>query len=560
MDLTGEILLDRYEVESLLGQGGMGSVYLARDTKLGRTVVIKVPLAEVLDSAQFLARFSFEVQSLVQLEHPHIVSVHDGGEHEGAPIAVVQFLPGGDLSERLKETEGSQAPEVVLKWLRPAAEALDFMHQRGYVHRDIKPANLLFDEAGNVFVSDFGIASALSVGGDPDATVITERLTAVGTFIGSVMYAPPEAIGDEPLPSYDQYSLAVVAYEALSGRPPYPDDLRTALEIHRVKADGRTIPINEVSDLPSAVSDVLSRALAQEPADRFESCAAFAEALATSFEPKRRIRLWVAAGLSITAATGAAIFLSYPHLSSPVPTPALMFQAGSTPPELDLAMRLCQESAPPCDPGWYDSERVRSVIAPTIGVDAREVTNAEFGAFVAESGHVTVAEQEGKSFEGPLLIRGLDWRNSSGTKRSASPNPAFPVIHVTLSDAAAYCDWANKRLPTEDEWEFAARGMERRIFPWGDEWDPRFAIWRSGPESRLEGAGSRPRGATAEGLDDMAGSVWEWTSTRMLGGQVLKGGSWRENNVANLRSAAQLLQPEDYRGSDVGFRCVWDLE
>ncbi|HIF98118.1 MAG TPA: hypothetical protein EYQ54_14015 [Myxococcales bacterium] len=560
MDLTGTTLLDRYEVENVLGQGGMGFVYLATDTKLGRSVVIKVPLPEVLDSAQFMARFAFEVQSLAQLEHPHIVSVHDGGEHEDSPIVVVQHLGGGDLSNRLKELDRPQSPNEVLKWLRPAAEALDFMHERGYVHRDIKPANLIFDEADNVFVSDFGIASLLSVSDDPEATVISERLTVAGTFIGSVSYAPPEAMSGMLEPAYDQYSLAVVAYEALSGQLPYPKTAQP-MEILKAKSGGQMIPIHQITKLPLPASRVLSRAMSRDPNDRFESCTAFSEAFAASFKPKRRTAWWIIASLVAASAAIAGIFsLQLNQTSETASAPPLLFRAGSTPAELELAMELCEKTSTECNPAWYDSERVRTILAPSIGIDPGEIRNSEFATFVEESNHITTAEQQGSSFSGPLLIRGLSWRQPDGATTPDTLDPNTPVVHVTLSDAEAYCAWANKRLPTEDEWEYAARGMERRIFPWGDRWEPQRATWNFGPEASLALSGSRPTGATPEGIQDMAGGVWEWTTTQFIGGQVLKGGSWRESNVANLRSAAQLLEAEDYRSSDVGFRCIWDLK
>ena len=148
LDFTGATLLGIYRVRSRIADGGMGAVYLADDTTLGRKVVVKVPHVRFLAEPGFRARFRREVSELVRLEHPHVVRVLAQGEHEEVPYFVLQYLGGGSLEDRL--AHGTQTVDEVLSWQPAMAQTLDFVHQRGIVHRDVKPANVLFDEAGHV--------------------------------------------------------------------------------------------------------------------------------------------------------------------------------------------------------------------------------------------------------------------------------------------------------------------------------------------------------------------------------------------------------------------------
>lgn len=273
LDLIGVRIEDRYEVASVLGSGGFGTVYRAMDRRsYGREVVVKMPHLHMLGLEGFRKRFEREIQSLLRLEHPHIVKVLDTGSHRGVPYVVLQYLEGGSLVERLAQGGGRLKPEAILRWLPAVAETLDFIHRRGYVHRDLKPANILFDAEGHVFLTDFGIAKALAG--------LDTQLTQAGGIPGSAKYMGPEALQPDTIgPAYDQYALGVVVYEALCGRLPH--EAGSALQLLVQKSTRPPAPLEERPAVapPRAIAAVL-KALAPEPRDRFASCAEFATAFA----------------------------------------------------------------------------------------------------------------------------------------------------------------------------------------------------------------------------------------------------------------------------------------
>ena len=270
MDWTGQTVAGRYVIEQKLDAGGMGTVYIARDTGVrGRQVVVKVPHPKLL-TPEFRRRFEIEIDQLVALEHPHVVHVYGAGTHGDVPYLAVQYLAGGDLNARIRK--GTLPPGEVTPWLRSIAGALDHAHRNGCIHRDVKPGNIIFDAEGHAYLSDFGIATVVS-----SAESSGEGLTQAGTFLGSIPYLPPEAMAREFAPPYDQYSLALVVYHALSGKMAFEGE--TTRAILEAKVSGRAVSLDlRVAGLPPGVVAAVMRAIEVDPRNRFESCTAFADA------------------------------------------------------------------------------------------------------------------------------------------------------------------------------------------------------------------------------------------------------------------------------------------
>ena len=270
--LRGVTLLSHYVVGTPLSEGGMGLVYMAKDTDLGVDVVVKVPHRRLLGEPGFRDRFEREIQGLIGLQHPHVVRILARGEHAGIPFFVLQFLAGGSLARRLKDAP--QGPGDAARWLPTIAAALDFVHARGIVHRDVKPSNILFDEFDHVYLSDFGIAKTLSVQ--------QSQLTSTGLAIGSPYYmAPEQGMGRDVAGPADQYALAATLYEALSGRPPF--DSGTPMEILLKKEMQAPQRLDQVAkNVHPLAAAVVMRGLSQDPRHRFPTCSAFASAFVSA--------------------------------------------------------------------------------------------------------------------------------------------------------------------------------------------------------------------------------------------------------------------------------------
>ncbi|MEO2015380.1 MAG: SUMF1/EgtB/PvdO family nonheme iron enzyme, partial [Fuerstiella sp.] len=265
----------RYELVRLLGSGGMGEVYLARDTTLDTQVVIKIPHLSLLKDKEFTDRFRREIQSLVKLSHRSIVKITDVGEHKKIPFAVMQYLDGGSLEDRMEP--GAMDEASLEEWLPDVALALDFIHAKGYVHRDVKPANILFDGEGHAYVADFGVAKAVADG--PEQHGKATRLTGAGIVMGTPGYMAPELVMGEAIDHrVDQYALAATVFEVLSGRPPFEGPTPAAV---MVKQSTMAAPSLQTI-CPSASSSVaaaVERGLCQAATDRFENCGEFADAV-----------------------------------------------------------------------------------------------------------------------------------------------------------------------------------------------------------------------------------------------------------------------------------------
>ena len=264
-------IADRYAIERELGQGGMATVYLARDLKHDRQVALKV-LRPELAATLGLDRFLLEIRTTAQLTHPHILPLHDSGEAAGFLYYVMPFVEGETLRDRLNRDK--QLPlDDALQLTREVADALSYAHAHGVVHRDIKPENILL-ESGHAVVADFGIAKAIAAAG-------SERLTETGLSIGTPAYMSPEqAAGDSDIDGRsDLYSLGCVLYEMLAGEPPFTGPSAQAVVAKRLSTPAPAISILR-DTVPAGIEAALNKALARTPADRWVTAADFAAALA----------------------------------------------------------------------------------------------------------------------------------------------------------------------------------------------------------------------------------------------------------------------------------------
>jgi eukaryotic-like serine/threonine-protein kinase len=270
--VTTDILPPRYHGPERIGHGGMGDIYLATDSVLGREVAVKILAERYAEDESVRERFTREALAAARLSgEPNIVTIFDVGEHGGRPYIVMEYLGGGSLDGVLRES-GAQPPQQTFEWLEQAGRALDTAHARGIVHRDVKPANLLLDRDRNVHVADFGIASAAGM----------DSLTMTGTVLGTAGYLSPEqAEGSRATPASDRYALAVVAFELLTGSRPFEADSPTAEAAAHINAP---VPsISAYANVPRELDRCFERALAKDPAQRFPTCAEFVAALRGSY-------------------------------------------------------------------------------------------------------------------------------------------------------------------------------------------------------------------------------------------------------------------------------------
>ncbi|MGD2166445.1 MAG: serine/threonine-protein kinase, partial [Anaerolineae bacterium] len=260
--------LGKYRIRAKIGRGGMGTVFKAYDPTLDRYAAVKVLAPHLVWKEEAIERFLREARAAARLRHPSIVTIYDVGQDGDWYYFAMEHLEGRPLTEVLLE-RGPLPSSEVLDILRPLAEALDYAHEEGLVHRDIKPGNIMVEPRGRVTLTDFGIVHAAQ----------QTRITATGTLVGTPEYMSPEQAKGAAIDARsDQYSLGVVAYEMLGGRVPFSAESPFAL-LYKVTQEPLP-PIREVCPtLPAEAEQVLERALAKRPGDRYPTVTAFVDAL-----------------------------------------------------------------------------------------------------------------------------------------------------------------------------------------------------------------------------------------------------------------------------------------
>ena len=258
----------RYRILSRLGGGGMATVFRAEQIPLGRDVVVKVLHAHLARDVEMAERFRREAEAAARLVHPHICPILDFGQSGETVYIVMPYLAGGSLAERVQRERAVEPPNVASA-AGQVAVALDHAHRRGVIHRDVKPDNILFDEEGNAYITDFGIATARFHG----------RLTASGRAMGTPHYMSPEqAMGKLVDGRSDLYALGVVMYEALVGFPPF--DGADAFSVGYKHVHEKPVPLVEIdSRLPAGLAAVVMKCLEKSADDRYDRGTSLADAL-----------------------------------------------------------------------------------------------------------------------------------------------------------------------------------------------------------------------------------------------------------------------------------------
>jgi beta-lactam-binding protein with PASTA domain/tRNA A-37 threonylcarbamoyl transferase component Bud32 len=262
------LLGGRYELDGVVGRGGMAEVYRARDLRLDRIVAVKTLREDLARDQTFQARFRREAQSAASLNHPSIVAVYDTGEDSTTsshvPFIVMEFVDGRTIRDLLRD-DRRLLPERALEITDGVLRALDYSHRNGIVHRDIKPGNVMLNRQGEIKVMDFGIARAIS---DAQAT-----MTQTAQVIGTAQYLSPEQARGERVDSRsDLYSVGCLLYELLTGRPPFTGDSPVSIAYQHVREN--PIPPSRVDpELPAWADPIVLRAMAKDPADRYQSAA-----------------------------------------------------------------------------------------------------------------------------------------------------------------------------------------------------------------------------------------------------------------------------------------------
>lgn len=610
-----QILGGKYLILCRIGGGGMAQVYLARHRLHGGLFAVKVLAEHLAQTPDIVARFEQEARMAASLgSHPNIVPVFDIGEGDGLHYLIMQFILGEDLASYLRR-EGRVTLPAAANAVAQAAEALSCAEAKHIVHRDLKLANMLLDEGGRVRLLDFGISKI---------TDISDGLTRPGESLGTPFYMSPEQIRGEACDiRSDLYSLGVVFFELLTGKRPFESESVAATQVAHLTTPPPSLLALDPS-LPPACDAIVQKMLAKHPEDRYQSTAELlkvlfaygADAGPSVLRPKvapelqqvieqaQKIPLerstlpaseaptqapaeiatpvlansnsgaagtqpkvvapvetapvrnastskWIAGGVGILIllAVGIVVFLMVKPKSAKSPTAPVASAPASVYSDAHGRMLLVPAGTFIFG-GGADGSDPQNVILPAYYVDETEVSNAEYRRFCDATGHTPPQTPD------------------------YAAHPDDPVGGVSYSDAAAYAMWAGKRLPSEEEWEKAARGTDGRTYPWGN------TAWTDGVPNQLQPVTSEPLRRSPYGAYNMAGNVWEWTSDpytpttadnaamkRLLSGEsfsadwrIIKGGSFSTGGSADFSITKHRGLPVDARSPWIGIRCVRSVE
>ena len=544
-------MIGKYELLEFLG-GGMSHVYRARDTVIERLVVVKILTDEASADPESKARFLHEAKIAGGIQHDNIVSVFDYGDHGGRPYIVMEYLEGEDLRGAIREGHiGSLADR--LRIAGSIAAALEYVHGRGIIHRDIKPENIHIDKNGKVKLMDFGIAKTANL-----------SLTRTGMAMGTPYYMAPEQVaGRATTPLIDIYAFGMLFYELLTGVRGIQGDTMEQLfyQIMNQPLDPAAL---ENAGVPPSIRDLILRCTAKAAEQRPQSLREVIEVL-------RRATLSGSVASGVTDRTL-------------VTTPA----ASAAPSAQLPAASIVQPTAPRQKP-FAGRPVVWSLVA-VIGVIA--IAAAIFlwahrveaipGMIYYPGGAFPFGPDKKPVNLGPFYIDETEVSNADFAefcRVTRCPPPAgapdLPVVRVTIAQARAYAQWKGRRLPTAQEWERAARGVDAMRYPWGNEEDSKRANLLDNPT--LVNHALMPVRSFAKLPEyQMAGNAWEMIDTPVTPSDAavamfsalvtpaptreerwiqIRGGSYNTPLPAAVTYEYSPI-PERFSGPDIGFRCA----
>ena len=270
------VIADRYEVVSHIGQGGMADVFLAVDTILNRQVAIKILRADLTTDAVSILRFEREAQAAAALAHPNIVEIYDVGDYKGHHYIVMEYVTGKTLKQVIR-SRGPLVNEEAVDIMKQLCSAISEAHSRGIIHRDIKPQNVIVKADGSIKILDFGIATAKG----------SMQLTQANNVMGSVHYLAPElAKGEAASPQSDIYALGIVLYEMLAGDVPFKADQAVQIALKHMREPMPDVRLINAS-VPQSIANVITRATAKDPNNRYGSCREMLQDISTCLRPER---------------------------------------------------------------------------------------------------------------------------------------------------------------------------------------------------------------------------------------------------------------------------------
>lgn len=623
----------RYQILQLLGEGGMATVYKAYDTRLEREVAIKVIRRDAFaqdDMEMLLKRFEREAKSLGRLSHPNIVGVIDYGDFEGSPYLVMVYLSGGTLKERL----GSPMPwREAIKMILPIAQALEYVHDLNIINRDVKPSNILMTEKGQPMLTDFGLVKLFS-DKEKDAS-LTGSGTGLGT---PDYMAPEQWTGEataqsdlyslgvvlyEMITGHRPYTadtpagvLLKQATEALPLPKSYIPDLPPNVESVLLKVLAKD-PVNRYPNMRTFIgelqnllegksvlaSSTKTERLREQMTGKVERVRKDALPVSRSEPeptPRKSSLPLILGGLGafvLVALVGGFFFLRSsgmfapkPTATQPVPSPS---PAASLPTETAIVAEptvaaVTDTPAPPTETPVPDEIRDNKNVAMrlvpagefTMGSDETgDVGSRPQGSVYLDAFYIDKFEVTNEMYDACVYAVECrkPLRTNSVTNNTYYGNPVFanyPVLYVDWKMAKTYCEWRGGRLPTEAEWEKAARGTDARLYPWpGDALDCSFANY-AGCVGDVTPVNQHEKGVSIYGVYGLSGNVWEWTSTlykpypydaedgredlKATGERIARGGSWHPfgGNGGNIRADTRLKLVPEYSGAYVGIRCA----